>query len=1178
MALLSGAALVLIEEPAITDVPAFARYLEERNITAVTMTPRYLAALERHPLPTVRTLITAGDIADPATTLFYAGTKRVFNAYGPTEVSVCASMHRVDLEPDSYGPIPIGMPVANSSIEIVDRFGNLLPWGMRGEIVVEGPGVARGYMRPAASSPFTEGAQRRYRTGDIGRWLPGGSLAFHGRIDRQVKVRGYRVEPSEVENALLRHPSVKAAHVAAEGDLLAYVSTRQSIELWPSIAEFFVYDDIVYGAMARDEKRNRSYRAALERKVRGKVVLEIGPGSEAVLTRMCLDAGACKVYAIEISPDTAARARAKLQSLGLADRAEVIHADIVDVTLPELADCCVSEIVGSIGGSEGAAMLINSARRLMKDPRCQTPARGVTRIAGIGFDGHRLDLHFSEVAARYVERIFRQAGAAFDLRLCLKNLPGECILTTGDVFEDLDFREPVPMEGSHPIRLRVTRDGRLDGFLVWLRLTMDADYPAEAIDILESKGSWLPVYFPLAAPIAAIEGDEVQASVVRRLASNRRNPEYLLDGWLVRDGRRVTPITYNAFHVAPCFRGTPFYEKLFADGSIPVMPEASAAGLRKFLAGQLPHYMAPAHFEFLDRIPINANGKVDRTALPSPHATNSETRRTEPRNEMEAQILEVWEDVLGRSPLGVEDNFFAVGGDSIRAIQIASRLADGGIRISAAELLESATVRALAHRAHRSERKCAQETVGGPLPLTAIQSWFFSRFTEDPHHFNQAVLLRFAGRLDAAGIGAVFDRITGHHDGLRSRFEREPDGIHATIEPAAAACDVDVIDLRGVSGAAARLEAAAGELHANLNLERGPLVRAAIFRMDDCDRLLWIVHHLVVDWVSWRILIEDLQSGYRQWLGRSPVRFSAKTDSFQEWARQAHLYAASEALAAQCDYWERAVAAEVSPLLRDFAAGEDRVGDARTVACQLPSDATALLLADANRAYNTEPGDLLLTALAHAVERVRGPGKTLVMLEGHGREPLSGLDVSRTVGWFTSVYPVVLDSGRDPHPGARIKTVKEYLRAVPNKGVGFGILSCLSSRSARSSAFARETHQIGFNYLGQFGPPGAEAQWEVASECSGAPAAARAIRPCELEFLASCAGGCLHLSLTYAGLRYRRNSAERLLAEFKAELLRLGKHCASRQHTEPTLSDMSYSQLSEREFEDLFALQADGPL
>ncbi|MBF0498176.1 MAG: amino acid adenylation domain-containing protein, partial [Deltaproteobacteria bacterium] len=547
MALLCGASLVLLDRETINDTARFVQFIKDRGVTVITLPPIYLSTLNKHELKPIKALITAGEPAYVDEAMFYARRKRYHNAYGPTEYSVCASIHRVDPDQAYRNIIPIGTPIANTSIFVLDDELQLLPLGIPGEICVAGRGLARGYLnRPNLTAekfvphPFKEG-ERLYRTGDQGRWLANGDLEFFGRRDDQVKVRGYRIELGEIESTLKKHQDVGEAVAMVrsrsehEKSLVAYFTPKDRIEPWPSVAEYFVYDDVLYRAMSQDVQRNARYQAAFNQALKGKTVVEIGPGREAVLSRMCLEAGAAKVYAIEILDEVYEQARSFVNSLGLSDKIILIQGDATTVSLPEPVDYCVSEIVGGIGGSEGAAVIINQARRFLHDPACMIPVRSVTRIAAITLSDRDFDFRFPPLAGHYVEKIFDQVGHPFDLRICLKNLPQENIISSSDIFEDLDFTREITVEAEHEIYLTVSKDSLLTGFLAWLQL-----YPSESqvVDILEMRESWLPVYFPVFPEgVSVSAGDVVKAVISRKLCVNGLNPDYLINGQVVRQNQ-----------------------------------------------------------------------------------------------------------------------------------------------------------------------------------------------------------------------------------------------------------------------------------------------------------------------------------------------------------------------------------------------------------------------------------------------------------------------------------------------------------------------------------------------------------------------------------------------------------------------------------------------------------------
>ncbi|MEM6455477.1 MAG: amino acid adenylation domain-containing protein, partial [Acidobacteriota bacterium] len=1124
IAWLSGAAVVVIPR-AVIDAPArFVDHLRQHAVTAAILPPAYLRALDGAALETLRVLVTAGEAAQIDDVRRYGRDRVYVNAYGPTETSICASVGRVDPaalgDGDAWLGAPIGRPIAGNAVVVVDAALRPTPIGVPGELCVVGPSLALGYLgRPAATaaafvpSPWGDGL-RLYRTGDRARWRDDGTLAFEGRVDDQVKIAGHRVELDAVTRALRALDAVDDAVVLAaavatgdDGDagrreLAAYYVPQRpeatGVALWPSVAEFFVYDDVLYGSMAGDTHRNDRYREAFGRHVAGKRVVEIGPGAELVLTRLALEAGATHVTAIELLPATYARAQAKIAQLGLEDRITLRLGDARTIALDEPADVCISEIVGSIGGSEGAAPIINAARRLVKDPAAMLPQRSVTRCAAIGLDDAD-DAFFTlePIAAHYVARIFAQVGRSFDLRMCLKGVTRDDLLSTDGVFEDLDYTREIPYAAEHAVELTMTRAGALSGLLVWL--TLDVDDQAH-LDTLGEDASWLPIYLPLFdAPVAVAPGDALALTITRRLADDGLHPDFHLRGALRRsDGAVAAQVDRAAPHAATTFRGDAFYQRLFADGDAPRVRRAEGPApetLRAALASTLAPYELPTRWIALDRLPLNASGKVDRRMLPAPRPAPAAAAPTAaadvPVDAHERHIAAAWQSVLG-APVGPTDSFFALGGDSLKAIRIVAQLHEIGLQLEVRDIFALRTVRACAARI-RAAAPIAQETLDGPLPITPIQRWFFDRValaTRDDRvraaHYNQSVLLRSRARLDRAALHAALEAVITHHDALRSVVAFDAGGAPAVVmQPAPQPLRLDEITC--VDAEAWHDQADA--IQADADLTGGPLMRAAWVHLPDEDVVWLIAHHLVIDVVSWGIVIDDVRAAYRAAAAGEAIALPRKTHAVRDYAAALNALAATwatdaaarDAIAAR---WQAIAPAVETSSFPPRAAGDDVDDAARIghVALRLDAARTARLrdalggrtgdAVDGGAGEDEGPqiADAVLVALGLALRTVSDIRRAGLTFEGHGRVlPVDGLDVSRTVGWFTTVRPftLALDDGcalDDPSTlRAALAQMRDQRRAIAGgDDVAYAALTYLATPAADRPA----PPEIGFNDLG----------------------------------------------------------------------------------------------------------------
>ncbi|BDH12172.1 non-ribosomal peptide synthase/polyketide synthase [Streptomyces hygroscopicus] len=500
--------------------------------------------------------------------------------------------------------------------------------------------------------------------------------------------------------------------------------------------------------------------------------------------------------------------------------------------------------------------------------------------------------------------------------------------------------------------------------------------------------------------------------------------------------------------------------------------------LRDHLARLLPPHMVPSVFVPLARLPLTPNGKTDRRALPEPDPAAASTGpHIAPRTDTERRIAQIWADVLGLDTVGADDNFFDLGGDSILSMQVVSRLRRAGLHLATKDLFTHQTVAALATVVTTGPDRTDSGPVTGDLPLTPIQAWFFATPRANHHHFNQSALLELDGTPDPAALEAALAALLEHHDALRMQFTEDGGRWRQENPPPSAPHGLLTRhDLTGLppDEADTAMEKAADDLHTGFDIGQGPLLRAALFTGEP-DRpafLLLVAHHLVVDAVSWRILLDDLETAYQQAVTGGTSTLGERTTAFRDWARGLAAHVADGGLDHELPYWEEAAAP--APLPVDHDTGTP-AGASRTVTVTLDEPDTTALLRAAPTAYRTRINDVLLAALALSLARWTGHDRVCIDLEGHGREDvLDGVDLSRTVGWFTTVYPVGLQvtdpsdltASRDWR--ALVKSVRRQLRAVPGNGLGFGALRTHGPAEVRERLDRTGRGQIVFNYLGQW--------------------------------------------------------------------------------------------------------------
>ncbi|HEU4539238.1 MAG TPA: condensation domain-containing protein, partial [Polyangiaceae bacterium] len=444
-----------------------------------------------------------------------------------------------------------------------------------------------------------------------------------------------------------------------------------------------------------------------------------------------------------------------------------------------------------------------------------------------------------------------------------------------------------------------------------------------------------------------------------------------------------------------------------------------------------------------------------------------------PQTATEHLLAGIWMDVLGLDRAGVHDDFFALGGDSILSIQVVTRARRAGIELTPRQVFQSPTAAGLAAVADARPAPAAEQgPVLGPAPLTPAQSWFFEQALPSPHHWNMSLALELTREVPAELLARALGVVLEHHDALRLRFAAEGgDWRQEHAPPDAGPPPFERVDLSALpaEARAGALGSALRSLQGSLDLARGPLLRAALVRPGEGERdlLVFVAHHLVVDAVSWRVLLEDFALACQQLAAGGAASLPPKTDSFQAWARRLAEHADAPALRDELPYWLGQAWGRAGRLPASGGAAENREGGGAEERVALGADETRALLHDAARALDARPQELLLGALAGALGAATGADFALVDVETHGRsDAFEGLDVSRTVGWFTAFYPSLWPARGEPEALAR--AAKAATRAVPGGGLGYGLLRyACGDRAVRDALGALPRAEVAFNYLGR---------------------------------------------------------------------------------------------------------------
>ena len=605
--------------------------------------------------------------------------------------------------------------------------------------------------------------------------------------------------------------------------------------------------------------------------------------------------------------------------------------------------------------------------------------------------------------------------------------------------------------------------------------------------------------------------------------------------------------------------------------------EFDTANLAAWLSDRLPAYMHPRQWQVLTELPLTPNGKLDRDALPAPRMSDPPMTDVGPQTPVERILADIWSRLLNRPSIGIRQNFFELGGDSILSLQIVARCREAGLRLLPRQIFEYQTIAELApHVVPESEANdgADQHAITGALAPGPIQRWFHALQLHEPNHFNQSVLLELTPKIQPEVLRQALAALIRHHDMLRLRVA----GGDNTQRQWIAAPDDDVP--LGIAAPFVGMEHdSIAELlartQASLDIERGPILRALFFPADRgrTARLLLVIHHLAVDGVSWRILLEDLETACEAVLNGHTIVLPRKTLAFPQWVEKLKLHAASEAVARELEYWKAMPARNV--LLEDVPAkahAANLVGTADKVSRVLAPATTRDLLQNSPRAYGTQIEDMLLTALLLSHYRITATTRLRIDLEGHGRDSFDPmLDLSRTVGWFTCLYPIdlVLEGEGLKHA---LVSVKEQLRRVPGNGLAYALGRWFMPQSGVQLP---ATSGIAFNYLGQLDQMLTRTRlMRLSPENSGPNQGPANRRSCLIEILSVVSEGSLRMEWHYHPGCHSRDHIETWADGYLETLTDLVAHCCNSENGGYTPADFSSVALGLAELDEIQALAA----
>ncbi len=1161
--------------------------IEDNQVDVIKLTPAHLALIQTLDYSTskLKKLIVGGDDFKTELALnmsrFFAGNIDIFNEYGPTEATVACTVHKYQPDNDNEKSVPIGNPIANANIFILDAYKHQVPQGVIGEIYIGGDGLALGYLNQPEQTnerfiknPYNS-SETLYKTGDLGSFNRKAEIEYHGRIDQQIKIQGVRIETAEIESAMLKFDGITdsvvdlSEHLAldehSEHAKNCVVCGLEANHPSAQLDETYtcrlcrIYQKQKQQALSyfRQEKDLEDWIAKIKSQAKFNpnskqdsiMLLSGGKDSSYALCKL-VDMGLTPlVFTLDngfISEGAKANCKRLVERLGL---------ELIEGKTPDMNDIFVDSLKRFSNVCNGCFKTIYTMSMKLAKERgikviCTGLSRGQifeTRVAHLFqqgcFDSEEID-----------RRIIEARKAYHRTRDLVSNRLDVKVFEDDQIFEDIQYLD----------------------FYRYIDVTLDQMY-----DYLNNVAPWIRPSDTGRSTNCLINDAGIYVHKKERGFHNYSLPY----SWDVRLGHKQRDAALEELDdeidlqkVEDILQDIGYdSEEIHLDqtrksnliGYYVAPAEILKNSLQKHLGKTLPSEYIPNQFVWMSSLPLTKNGKVDRNALPRPRLSRRDVSvdYSPPRNDIELEIARLWQQILGVEEVGINDNFFDLGGDSIVNIQIVSAARSKGIEITPQQVFDFPTIRELANVVkNASEEVAEQGDVIGQVPLLPSQLRFLKSNPTNLNKFNQSVVLRYNDGINTDDLVNSFNLLISQHDVLKSSFKNQRGEWLQTIHPTGELDHLFCVEKEFSEKVTEQdIEKCKEELIGQLNVENAKLLAFANIKTskEEANLLLIVIHHLVCDGISWWILLSDLNHILDSVIGNTSVTLPNKTSSIKHWANALRDLAKKSSIQKERKHWLNlnSIQSNVFKDPSDELPSNHEVVKpevVKEVALEIEQAQTANLLFEIPKRLSVPIQTVLLTAFAQTVFSLTSTGDMKIDIESHGREDIdSKLNVLRTVGWFTSISPVMFNRSAIGFEGKDLNLGKQLLSETSYNGLSYGALGLY------------ESSEFLFNYMGQWDKNiEGNSRFSFHSPITKSYDGSDSSYVIELNSMVF--DDKLQLTFTYNSAVLSDAVSSQMMPSFKRHLDRLIEYALSGQKLGHTPSDFPSADIKQQDLDDLF--------